>query len=105
MSEDKFTPPPWSVPSKENLRGAVVAKDGEMVCDPSGAGRHEDEAEANARLIAAAPEMHKLLIRIDSYFKNRHIYGPGVEESVSKKLMIRIERVMKKADGKICERE
>ena len=74
-------------------------------CDPSGAGRHEDEAEANARLIAAAPEMHKLLRRIESYFKNRHIYGPGVEESVSKKLMIRIERVMKKADGKICERE
>ena len=105
MSEDKFTPPPWSVPSKGNLRGAVVAKDGEVVCDPSGAGRHEDEAEANARLIAAAPEMHKFLIRIDSYFKNRHIYGPGVEESVSKKLMIRIERVMKKADGKICERE
>ena len=105
MSEDKFTPPPWSVPSMGNLRGAVVAKDGEMVCDPSGAGRHEDEAEANARLIAVAPEMHKLLIRIDSYFKNRHIYGPGVEESVSKKLMIRIERVMKKAEGKICERE
>ena len=63
-----------------------------------------DENDANARLIAAAPEMHKLLRRIESYFKNRHIYGPGVEESVSKKLMIRIERVMKKADGKICER-
>ena len=105
MSEDKFTPPPWTVPSKGRLSGAVVAKDGEMVCDPSGAGRHEDEAEANAGLIAAAPEMHKLLIRIESYFKNRHIYGPGVEESVSKKLMIRIERVMKKAEGKICERE
>ena len=105
MSEDKFTPPPWSVPSRGNLRGAVVAKDGQMVCDPSGAGRHEDEMDANARLIAAAPEMHKLLRRIESYFKNRHIYGPGVEESVSKKLMIRIERVMKKADGKICERE
>ena len=105
MSEDKFTPPPWSVPSKGNLRGAVVAKDGEMVCDPSGAGRHEDEAEANARLIAAAPDMYALLGRLEDYFKNRHIYGPGVEESVSKKLMIRIERVMKKADGKICERE
>ena len=76
-----------------------------MVCDPSGAGRYEYEMDANAGLIAAAPEMHKLLRRIESYFKNRHIYGPGVEESVSKKLMIRIERVMKKADGKICERE
>jgi len=105
MSEDKFTPPPWSVPSKGRLSGAVVAKDGEMVCDPSGAGRHEDEAEANAGLIAAAPEMHKLLIRIESYFKNRHIYGPGVEESVSKKLMIRIEMVLKKADCETGEEE
>ena len=76
-----------------------------LPCKQDGAGRYEDEMDANAGLIAAAPEMHKLLIRIESYFKNRHIYGPGVEESVSKKLMIRIERVMKKADGKICERE
>ena len=67
MSEDKFTPPPWSVPSKGKLIGAVVAKDGEMVCDPSGAGRHEDEAEANARLIAAAPEMYYILDIIDTY--------------------------------------
>ena len=67
MSEDKFTPPPWSVPSKGRLSGAVVAKDGEMVCNPSGAGRHEDEAEANARLIAAAPEMYYILDIIDTY--------------------------------------
>ena len=67
MSEDKFTPPPWSVPSKGNLRGAVVAKDGEMVCDPSGAGRCEDEMDANARLIAAAPEMYYILDIIDTY--------------------------------------
>ena len=67
MSEDKFTPPPWSVPSKGRLSGAGVAKDGEMVCNPSGAGRHEDEAEANARLIAAAPEMYYILDIIDTY--------------------------------------
>ena len=67
MSEDKFTPPPWSVPSKGNIRGAVVAKDGEVVCDPSGAGRHEDDAEANARLIASAPEMYYILDIIDTY--------------------------------------
>ena len=67
MSEDKFTPPPWSVPSKGNLRGAVVAKDGEMVCDPSGAGSNEEEADANARLISAAPEMYYILDIIDTY--------------------------------------
>ena len=64
-----------------------------------------DENEANAKLCTSAPDMYALLGRLEDYFKNRHIYGPGVEESVSKKLMIRIERVMKKADGKICERE
>lgn len=68
MSEDKFTPGPWSAPSKGNLRGAVVAKDGKMVCDPSGAGRHEDEAEANARLIAAAPDMYYMLDILDNYY-------------------------------------
>ena len=67
MSEDKFTPPPWSVPDKGELRGSVVSKDGKMVCDPSGAGRHEDEAEANARLISAAPEMYYILDIIDTY--------------------------------------
>ena len=67
MSDDKFTPPPWSVPGKGELRGAVVDKYGKMVCDPSGAGRHEDEAEANARLIAAAPEMYYILDIIDTY--------------------------------------
>ena len=64
-----------------------------------------DEDEANLKLCTSAPDMYALLGRLEDYFKNRHIYGQGVEESVSKKLMIRIERVMKKADGKICERE
>ena len=49
-----------------------------------------------ALLMSNVEEMYVLLIRIESYFKNRHIYGHGVEESVSKKLMSRIERVMKK---------
>ena len=105
MSKEKFTPGPWIAPNNGGLNGAVVAKDGQMVCDPSGAGRYEDEMDANARLIAAAPEMYALLIRIESYFKNRHIYGPGVEESVSKKLMSRIKRVMNKAEGKTGEQE
>ena len=68
MSKEKFTPGPWRAPNYGNLNGAVVAKDGEMVCDPSGAGRYEDEAEANARLISAAPEMCELLEFIYNYF-------------------------------------
>ena len=58
-----------------------------------------------ALLMSNVEEMYVLLIRIESYFKNRHIYGPGVEESVSKKVMSRIERVMKKADCETGEEE
>ena len=57
----KYSPGPWSVSKKSKLTGAVVAEDGEVVCDPTGAGRHEDEAEANARLISAAPELLECL--------------------------------------------
>lgn len=85
MSDDKFTPPPWSVPDKGELRGAVVAKDGKMVCDPSGAGRHEDEAEANARLIAAAPEMYYILDIIDTYYALKGVNNRW-ERTISKLL-------------------
>ena len=85
MSEDKFTPGPWSAPDKGKLRGAVVAKDGEMVCDPSGAGRHEDEAEANARLIAAAPEMYYILDIIDTYYDIKGVNNRW-ERTISKLL-------------------
>ena len=52
------------------------------------------------RLIAAAPEMYALLGRVEDYFKNRHIYGYGVEESVSADLLAKIKEVIKMVDGK-----
>ena len=90
MSEDKFAPGPWSAPDKGKLIGAVVAKDGEIVCDPSGAGRYEDEAEANARLIAAATEMYELLALLDNYYAVR-----GESNRVTKT----ISQVLKKVRG------
>lgn len=97
--EAKYSPGPWRVAKTSKLTGAVVAKDGEVVCDPTGAGRYEDEAEANAKLISAAPEMYALLGRLEDYFKNRHIYGYGVEEKVSEDLLSEIKKVMKKVRG------
>ena len=94
MSEDKFTPGPWRIEEFRDFT-SIMAGYREICYIDDDLNRHE-----NAMIIAAAPEMHKLLRRIESYFKNRHIYGQGVDESVSKKLMSRIERVMKKAD---CE--
>ena len=98
-SDAKYSPGPWSVAKKRKLTGAVIAEDGEVVCDPTGAGRYEDEAAANAKLISAAPEMYALLGRLEDYFKNRHIYGYGVEEKVSGDLLSEIKKVMKKVRG------
>ena len=57
-----------------------------------------------ALLMSNVEGMYALLIRIESYFKNRHIYGDGVDESVSEKLMNRIEMILKKSEGKIWEK-
>ena len=106
---EKFTKGPWNFYIKQMTSSDgetrikyYIEKDGTLLAQFANFG---DENEANLKLCTSAPDMYALLGRLEDYFQNRHIYGPGVEESVSKKLMIRIERVMKKADGKICERE
>ena len=76
----------------------VKSEDGTQICKLN-------IDKKKALLMSNVEEMYVLLIRIESYFKNRHIYGPGVEESVSKKLMIRIEMVLKKADCETGEEE
>ena len=54
------------------------------------AGRHEDEAEANARLIAAAPAMYYILDINDTY---KDIKG------VNKRWERTISKLMKKVRG------
>jgi len=61
MSEQKFTPGPWKVDEAEGLPIAVIEnnEDGNGICE---VGISTDpETVANARLIAAAPEMYELL--------------------------------------------
>ena len=64
MKKPYFTPGPWNVCQDGKKKGAVVGKDGIMVCDPSGSGLYEDEWQGNAALIAAAPDMLALLEEI-----------------------------------------
>lgn len=51
------------------------------------------------KLYALAPDMYKLLGRLEDYFQNRHIYGYGVEESVSADLLREIKKVRRKIRG------
>ena len=74
MGKGKFTQGPWRVESARDFASIM-------------------------RLISSAPEMYALLGRVEDYFKNRHIYGYGVEESVSSDLLAKIKEVIKRIDG------
>ena len=92
----KFTKGPWKVESFRDFASIMAGEeeicyiDDDLTCE---------NVSANARLIAAAPEMYALLGRLEDYFKNRHIYGYGVEESVSDDLLAKIKEVIKRIDG------
>ena len=96
MSKGKFTKGPWRIDEFRDFASIMAGYteicyiDDDLNCD---------KVRANARLIAAAPEMYELLGRVEDYFQNRHIYGYGVEESVSADLLTKIKEVMKKVRG------
>ena len=95
-SDAKYSPGPWRVESFRDFASIMAGEDeicyidDDLTCE---------NVRANARLIASAPEMYALLGRVEDYFKNRHIYGYGVEESVSSDLLAKIKEVIKRIDG------
>ena len=96
MSKEKFTQLPWRI---EEFRDFISIMAGySEICYIDDDLRCEN-VQANARLIAAAPDMYALLGRLEDYFQNRHIYGYGVEEKVSEDLLSEIKKVMKKVRG------
>lgn len=60
-----WTPGPWLVESENNPDGSsliVVDDEGLLICDTCDINcGHEEQAEANARLIASAPELFEAL--------------------------------------------
>ena len=70
----KHTPGPWTVsPSaKASTLTRVFDKTGKLVASANGPGLSEGgEAESNARLIAAAPDMLQALLVLRSYFEGK----------------------------------
>ena len=96
MGKGKFTPGPWRVESFRDFASIMAGEDEICYIDDD---LDCDTVRANARLIASAPEMYALLGRLEDYFKNRHIYGYGVEESVSDDLLAKIKEVIKRIEG------
>lgn len=99
------TPGPWKVDEAEDLPLAVIRnnEDGEGICGEFGP--RTPEHIANARLVAAAPEMFESLIaiwaRLTGEFDNPALVAYGPLSSDSKDDVIDIARkAIAKAEGK-----
>lgn len=97
MRNGKFTKGQWRVDSFRDFASIMAGEDEICYIDDD---LDCESVRANARLIAAAPEMYALLGRVEDYFKNRHIYGYGVEAVVAADLLAKIKEVIKRVDGK-----
>ena len=99
MSE--FTPGQWGVDEDEDSVFAVAEKDGERVyIVPIIEGINEEEYKANARLIAAAPELYKTLAVIVNELK---AYGDDVRDDLYS-LMTEAEGILARVDGEECKK-
>ena len=87
MSKGKFTQLPWRIEEFRDFISIMAGYseicyiDGDLNCD---------NVQANARLIAAAPEMYELLALLDNYYAVR-----GESNRVTKT----ISQVLKKVRG------
>lgn len=87
MSKEKFTQLPWRI---EKLSDYISIMAGySEICYIDG-DLNIDNVQANARLIAAAPEMYELLALLDNYYAVR-----GESNRVTKT----ISQVLKKVRG------
>ena len=96
MSKGNFTKGPWRLDAFRDFASIMAGEDEVCFIDDD---LTCENVSANARLIASAPEMYALLGRLEDYFKNRNLYGYGVEESVSDDLLAKIKEVIKRVDG------
>lgn len=91
MTAPKFTPGPWSEVSAQ-----IRAASGSVVCEvfsqPADAGKRYGYgvSDANAALIAAAPELYAALLELHDYL-DEHVHGLP--------MMVRARAALGKAGG------
>lgn len=88
MSESKFTPAPW-IKSGIADKIIVYSKNNELIAKVSREFKGDSETQANAILIASAPEMYNIL---QSMAEN--------DFELTESMCLEARRVIKKAIGK-----
>ena len=114
MSDVKFTPGPWCL-SKQSIRiikkdfSAIGSDDGFLIAssmgrDDSGFYASDSEADANAHLIAAAPDLYEALERSidmlqDYALDYKKISGSNEVHPIHKEIIDQAEKALAKARG------
>lgn len=111
MSKERFTPGPWSACKIKHCHPQLIGetccvKIGENVIelDYKGFGHENndyEQSEANAALIAAAPEMYDILEHYLNLIQAAS-EGAAIAEQKIFEDIVDIERVLKKARGEKC---
>ncbi len=97
MTEAKHTPGPWSI--YEHVIGEVVSSDGGLVAAAScpSTGKHE-ETLANARMIAAAPDLYEALANLSPRFE-RCCIASGSDPEYAREATAKSRSALSKARG------
>lgn len=101
MSEAKHTPGPWRLVIADNLIEAQSGGRLVDLCIPRSLCVTESEREANARLIAAAPEMLAELKLVRGYFDAIRLQTAAIGEYTAVNAKIeRLDTLIAKATGR-----
>ncbi len=104
----KHTPAPWKVqnprhfPNKENAHYFIVNGDALVSIMPELQSNRTEESEANARLIAAAPELLEIVEELGRFITNiENGFKPSTEDTISafKFIAPQVRAAIAKAEG------
>ena len=102
MSEVEFTPGPWVVDSDIGKKGRVGISSSrwaylaKVVVKMKGLDNISAEGNANAHLVAAAPELYEALSEVLCTFQN---FNPQESPNEYVSLMLKVEYTLAKARG------
>jgi hypothetical protein len=101
MGEAKHTPGPWKVTKSSERKTLCVVNDDTWICGElqalNGTAIDERECLANARLIAAAPEMYEALEQAEACMS---IVEPRSDKAEYLRILGVIRAVIGKAEGR-----
>ena len=95
MNETKFTPGPWKISEYRNSHSMIIVGSDEWDVAEVG----YPNRDANAHLIAAAPDLYKALANLEPYLDAIVCYASTIEEHPPNGFILETKAALAKARG------